>query len=76
MNRQHNAKLRHEGGKRLRTGSAGRVSVADGPYAEAQEVIGGLFVIEAKDYSEAVTVASSCPHVRYGWIELREVEPT
>lgn len=64
-------KLTDDGGKRLRGGT-----VQDGPYAEAHEVIGGLFQIEATDYADAVAVASSCPHLRNGWIELREVEPT
>jgi hypothetical protein len=68
------AKLRDEGGKRITGGS--RPTISDGPYAEAHEVIGGLFTIDAADYQAAAAVASSCPHIKYGWIELREVEPT
>lgn len=64
-------KLRDEGGKHL-VGS----TVAEGPYAEATEVIGGLFEVEAADYEEAVEIARSCPHLRFGRIELREIEPT
>jgi hypothetical protein len=64
-------KLRDEGGRRLRGGS-----VTEGPYAEAAEVIGGLFQITAADYDDAVRISSGCPHLRFGWIELREVEPT
>ena len=51
-------------------------SVTDGPYAEAREVIGGLFVIEAKNYDEVVSLCSDCPHLDFGAIEIREVEPT
>ena len=51
-------------------------SVTDGPYAEAREVIGGLFVIEAKDYDEVVALCSDCPHLDFGSVEIREVEPT
>jgi hypothetical protein len=69
------AKLRDEGGKRIK-GSGGSPVVADGPYSEAHEVIGGFFTIEAPDYDAAVAIASTCPHVKYGWIELREIEPT
>ena len=48
----------------------------DGPYAEANEVIGGLFVFEARDYNEAQKLASDCPHLDFGTIEIREIEPT
>ncbi len=68
-------KLTDEGGRNLATRD-GRLRVVDGPYAEAKEVIAGLFVIEARDYAEAVEIASGCPHLRFGRIELREVEPT
>jgi hypothetical protein len=34
--------------------SAGKVRTTDGPFTEAKEVIGGFFVLEAKDKSEAV----------------------
>jgi hypothetical protein len=30
-------------------------------------------MVEAKDYDEAVQLASDCPHLDFGWIELREV---
>ena len=53
---------------------AGRPSVTDGPFAEAKEVIGGFFVIEARDRQEAVEVASRWPSARLGAIEVRPVE--
>jgi hypothetical protein len=68
------AKLKDEGGKHLRRGAHGKVKVVDGPYGEAKEVIGGYFTVEAKDYDEAVEIASGCPHVEFGWIEIREVD--
>ena len=68
------SKLKEEGGRHLRS-SGGRVEVTDGPYAEAQEVMGGYFTIEAADYDEAAKIASGCPHMEYGWIEVREVDP-
>jgi len=40
-------------GARIRL-TGGRTSVFDGPFAEAKEVIGGFFVLEAKDKAEAV----------------------
>ena len=68
-------KLR-DGEGRLLTGKVGAPMVTDGPYAEAKEIIGGLFVLEARDYNEAVKLASDCPHLEFGTIEIREIEPT
>ena len=71
-------KLRDEGGRHLRRdlrGGSG-VTVVDGPYSETKEILSGFFVIEAADYEEAAEIARTCPHMEYGWIELREVEPT
>lgn len=69
-------KLRDEGGRWL-TQKDGNVRVIDGPFSEANEVIGGFFMIKAADYDEAVEISRDCPHLKYGGrIELREVEPT
>lgn len=69
-------KLRDEGGLHLsRNGSSG-VTVADGPYSETKEVLSGFFQVEAPSYEEAAEIAKSCPHLEYGWIEVREIEPT
>ena len=70
------------GGEKLEDGTArqmsvndGRVDVTDGPFAEAKEVIGGYFLIEADDYGHAVEVSRECPHLKYGGrIELRKIE--
>jgi hypothetical protein len=56
----------------------GKVSITDGPYAETKELVGGFFIIEAKDLNEAIRVASLHPaahlgeHVGWG-IEVRPV---
>ena len=52
----------------------GRPVVTDGPFAEAKEVIGGFFVIEAGDREEAVEVALRWPSARLGAIEVRPIE--
>lgn len=67
------AKLKEEGGRHLRSNS-GRVEVTDGPYAEAREVMGGYFTVEAADYDEAIEIAKGCPHMENGWIEVRQVD--
>ena len=66
-------KLKDREGRLLR-GKVGAPVVTDGPYAEATEVIGGLFLIEARDYNEAQRVASDCPHLDFGTIEIREIQ--
>ena len=67
-------KLRDGEGRLLR-GPGGKVSVTDGPYAEAREVIGGFFELSCGSYEEAVEIARTCPHLEFGTIEIREVEP-
>jgi hypothetical protein len=64
-----------DGQGRVMKGAAG-AKITDGPYAEAREVIGGLFVVDAEDYDEVVSLARDCPHLDFGTIEIREIEPT
>jgi hypothetical protein len=64
-----------DGQGRLMRG-AGQTRVTDGPYAEAREVIGGLFIVEAGSYEEMVELSKDCPHLDFGTIEIREVQPT
>jgi hypothetical protein len=88
IQKYHNWKLRMQnagillGGEKLQDGTGrllrrtgGQTSVTDGPYTESKEVIGGLFQIRADNYAKAVEVASDCPHLEYGTIEIREIEP-
>ena len=64
-----------DGTARLLTADNGSVAVTDGPYAEAKEIIGGFFMIEAGDYDEAVAISEGCPHLKYGGrIELRKID--
>lgn len=44
----------------------GKVQVSDGPYSEAKEVVGGLFVIEADSEEEALAIASMHPAATIG----------
>ena len=67
-------KLQNGTGRVLhRTG--GETAAIDGPYTESKEVIGGLFEIRAEDYEHAVAASLECPHLEYGTIEVREIEP-
>ena len=67
-------KLTDDGGKIVRA-AAERVATTDGPYPESKEVVGGYFMITARDYAEACRLAESCPHLRYGGnIEIRQID--
>lgn len=66
-------KLTDEAGKILQWRN-GKVMVTDGPFAEAKELLGGYFMIQADSYEEAVPLVSDCPHVTRGSrMELRQV---
>lgn len=67
-------KLTDEGGKVVR-GQGERFGAVDGPYAEGKEIVAGFFLIEARDYSEALDMVRECPHLQFGTVELREVDP-
>jgi hypothetical protein len=41
--------------------SGGKATVTDGPFAEAKEVVGGYWLIQARSKEEAVEWASRCP---------------
>lgn len=67
-------KLKDQGGRVLRR-EKDEVVVRDGPYAEAKELIGGYFLLEATDEAEAVALARTCPHLELcGTVEVREIE--
>jgi hypothetical protein len=68
-------KLKDGEGRVLRKQN-GKPNITDGPFAEAKEIMGGFFVIEAGNYDEAVEVAKTCPHMEFGSIEVRQIERT
>jgi hypothetical protein len=47
--------------------------VTDGPFIEAREQLGGLFVLECRDLDDALDWAARCPGATYGVIEVRPV---
>jgi hypothetical protein len=63
--------LEREG--KIVSGKKGRV-VADGPFAESKEAIGGYFLLNVPNIDEAVAIAKQCPGLDYGLIvEVRPV---
>jgi hypothetical protein len=51
----------------------GKISTTDGPFAETKEQLGGFFMIEARDFNDALQVASRIPGTRVGSIEVRPI---
>ena len=53
----------------------GTKSVVDGPFAEAKEVIGGIFLLTCKTREQAIAIAAECPAAHSATIEVRELGP-
>src|SRR5258708_14793870 len=49
-------------------------TVADGPFAESKEAIGGYFYLTVADENEAIEIAKQCPGLEHGSVvEVRPV---
>jgi hypothetical protein len=73
---QHTAK-----GAQVRLAKNGKITVVDGPFSEAKEVIGGFAIIEAKTKAEAIELATRFMELHRdtwkGWegvSEIREIQ--
>lgn len=54
----------------------GKLAKTDGPFAETKEFLGGFTLIQAKDFDEALELASKFPAARIGSMEVRPlIEP-
>jgi len=51
----------------------GRRVVTDGPFAETREQLGGFYIVDVKDLSEALEIAERIPPARFGTVEVRPV---
>jgi hypothetical protein len=51
--------------------------VIDGPFIEAKDAVGGIFIIEAESLDDATDVARGCPvlDLQKGYVEVRAIEP-
>ena len=49
--------------------------VVDGPFAEAKEMIGGIFLLTCETREQAIAIASECPVANSATIEVRELGP-
>jgi hypothetical protein len=55
------------------SGRSGHI-VADGPFAESKEAVGGYFYLHVADENEAIEIARQCPGLEYGAVvEVRPI---
>jgi hypothetical protein len=46
--------------------------VTDGPFAETKEILGGYYLIDARDLDQALEIAKLCPAL-HGGVEVRPI---
>ena len=63
-----------QNGARVRV-QGGAVSVVDGPFSEAKEMIGGFFLLTCGSREQAIEIARQCPAAGWATVEVREVGP-
>lgn len=51
----------------------GSLTVRDGPFTEAREMIGGFFLLKCTTLAEAVDIARTCPAAEWATVEVREI---
>ena len=51
----------------------GKLTVTDGPFTEAKEVVGGFWLMQAKSKEEVVEWVKRCPATGSEMIEIRQV---
>jgi hypothetical protein len=54
---------------------AGRLTIVDGPFAEAKEMVGGFFLLTCETRDDAVAIARTCPAAEWATVEVRELGP-
>jgi hypothetical protein len=64
----------YRGEGRVARHDKGKLVVSDGPYAESKEVLGGYWLIEAKDYAEMEALIADNPHLDFGTLVVRRIE--
>jgi hypothetical protein len=64
--REDRVRVEVKGGKRI---------VADGPFAEAKEMVGGFFLLDCPSREQAIAIAGECPATEWGTVEVGEVGP-
>lgn len=50
-------------------------ATVDGPFAEAKEIVGGIFLLDCDTREQALAIAEQCPAAEWSAIEVRRVAP-
>ncbi len=53
----------------------GKPSIVDGPFTEAKEFVGGFFLLDCENRSQALEFAQQCPAAEWATVEVREIGP-
>jgi hypothetical protein len=61
-------------GARVRV-QGNRSTVIDGPFAEAKEMVGGVFILTCETRTQAIALAKECPAAAWATVEVRELGP-
>jgi len=48
-------------------------TVEDGPYPDAKEQLGGVFILDVPDMKTAAELAAKCPSANTGFVDIRPV---
>jgi hypothetical protein len=51
----------------------GKPLTSDGPFAETKEQLGGFYLVDARDETEATAMAAKIPGARFGSVEVRPI---
>ena len=51
----------------------GKVITTDGPFIETKEQLGGIYLVEAGDLDEALSIASRLPTAAFATVEVRPI---
>ncbi len=52
---------------------SGRTVTTDGPFAEAKELLMGIYLIQCDSLDRAIAIAARMPEAEYGLVEVRPV---
>jgi hypothetical protein len=52
-----------------------KVTLLDGPFAEAKEMVGGFFMIDVESREQALAIAAECPAAQWCQVEVRPLAP-
>lgn len=55
--------------------AGGKARIVDGPFAEAKEMVGGFFLVDADTREQALALAAECPAAQWATVEVRALGP-